>query len=370
MTTVIDPLEVIASDLRERQLAVIRDRARAVYDDGYISRMAESTKNSIGSLHRMLRASGINSDRIEGYLLFIGEDPRFGFLNVIPSVAVLTVARSRALEQGLFGTITDASTEMGLLLSLYTILLDGLMDETPEVIAADSEVLTAVMLGQEWAVTGAPPVFPSRPDRHPLATLLCQVTSEFIRRVVTSDGWRRDLEVRRRFVAASRAAFLAEVESVPLTIVGSPPHERLAISRALRAKSVHCSVVTALAPVCLRGSPSGLDLEAYEAFARAVGAYSGWIDDIADVLLDLRQGRWSNVLLHVLEATPRSPGTDLRTAMAYRVTDERLAERLAATGAALYENVLTHLELLPLSPEPLLAVLADITRSALESERI
>lgn len=88
--------------------------------------MADYTTDSVGSMHRMLDASAIGGGRIEACLNRMAEDPRFRFLLSIPSVSVLTVARSRALERVLYGTTTDAVAELGLLLSLFTILLDGL----------------------------------------------------------------------------------------------------------------------------------------------------------------------------------------------------------------------------------------------------
>jgi hypothetical protein len=362
-----DPLEVLCSDLRAQQLRVLRARAPEAHD-GHAARMAAYTGDGVGSMHRVLEASGIGAERIEACLLRVAEDRRFTFLDVIPSVSILTVARSRALEQGLFGTTTDEAAELSLLLSLFTILLDGLADEAPEALAADAPALAGVMLGQEWAATGVPPTFPPRPDRHPAAALLCDVTIEIIRRAVASDGWRAEPQVRWRFAAAARAAYLAEVESVPLTMNGSPPPERAVLADAVRAKSVHWAVVTALAPLCVRGRPPGLDLDAYERFARALGAFGGWIDDVADVLPDLRDGRWSNVLLDLAGGGPSWPGADLRTAIVYRLVDEAAAARLVATGARLYDDALGQLRTIPLDSGPLATVLADITECALETE--
>jgi hypothetical protein len=362
-----DPLGVLCDDVRARQLQVLRARAPEAHA-GHADRMAAYTSDSVGSMHRVLEASGLGSELIEAPLVLAAHDRRFAFLTVIPSVATLTVARSRALEQSLFGAASDATAELGLLLSLFTILLDGLVDEVPDALAPDVPALAAVMLDQAWATTGRPPAFGLRAERHPVAELLCGVTTEIIRRVVQSDGWVSDPELRRRFAAAARAAYLAEARSIPLRTSDGAPKNRASLAGKVRAKSVHWAVVTALAPLCVRGRPRGLGLDGFERFARALGAFGGWIDDIADVTRDLRDERWSNVLLELADDVSGWPEADVRTALAYRLADPSAASYLGAIGGRLYDDTLARLRALPLDPGPVAIVLADIIEAALETE--
>jgi hypothetical protein len=285
----------------------------------------------------------------------------------VPGAALLAAARGKALEEAIFGSGSEAVEELALLMSVFTNLLDGLVDEAPEYLAPDLAALIEIMGHREWARTGEPPVVEIK-QRHPVVALLLDVAVEIIRRVVTAVPWQTDPALRVRFAAAAGEAFTAESASAECALVG-PPADPAGYRTALRAKSVAWAWVTALAPLCTRGWPASLDPSAYRHFVTTLGVYGGWVDDIADIDRDLRAQRWSNVLLDVANwLGPRLSAThDLRSSLLYALGDSALTRSLATTGTSLYQGVRQSAAAAGLDLVPLQPVLSDLTQEWLET---
>lgn len=360
-----DPLGIITRSLRQEQLAALEKEAG--WDSGeYTERMAAYAGSGLAAMHRIVAAASIENGRLEACLALADADPKLAFLANIPGAALLAAARGKALEQAIFASGSEAVEELALLMSVFTNLLDGLVDEAPEYLAPDLPALVEIMADREWARTGQPPVLEVK-RRHPVVALLLDVAVEIISRVVTAVPWHADADLRVRFSAAAGEAFSAESASADYALVG-PPADPAGYRAALRAKSVAWAWVTALVPLCTRGWPSSLDPSAYRHFVTTLGVFGGWVDDIADLDRDLRAQRWSDVLLDVAEwLGPRASKTDLRTSLVNALGDGGLRRSLVRTGTSLYQSARESAAAAGLDLAPLQPVLCDLTQEWLET---
>jgi hypothetical protein len=360
-----DPLGVMTRALRQEQLAALKKEAG--WDSGgYTERMAGYASSGLAAMQRIVASSSIEEGRLEACLALADADPNLAFLANVPGAALLAAARGKALEQAIFGSGSEAVEELALLMSVFTNLLDGLVDEAPDYLAPDLAALFEIMDRREWARTGQRPVLEVK-QRHPVVALLLDVAVEIICRVVTAVPWQADPDLRVRFSAAAGEAFSAESASSDCALVG-PPADPAGYRAALRAKSVAWAWVTALVPLCTRGWPASLDPSTYRHFVATLGVYGGWVDDIADLDRDLRARRWSNVLLGVAEwLGPRASKTDLRSSLLYALGDGGLTRSLVRTGTSLYQGVRASAAAAGLDLAPLQPVLCDLTQEWLET---
>lgn len=370
MISYADPLEILCQDLQRRQLHALQQRVPSAYE-GHQTRMASYTAQGLVTLRRIMTSTSIDQSKFEDCLALAKQDAQFAFLHDISTAAILSTARTRALERGIFGTSSDAVAELALLLSLFTNLLDGLVDEAPIFLIPDRELLYDIMVQQDWAETCTPPSYAPRQDRHPVVTLLYEVMFEIIRRIVQCKPWRDDSLLRERIASATRGAFVAESESVRCLLNETPPTDFDIYRRALQAKSVKWARVITLAPLCVRGWPTTLDADRYYQFIQQLGIYGGWIDDIADLALDLRQSRWSNVLLDLYTYLPWPPQrlhTDLRSTLLRALTFDYVTDRLVEMGGKLYDQLMWSLDQLSINSSDLILLFADLAQSWLDVE--
>jgi hypothetical protein len=362
MTSAFDPLQLVVDDLKFRQLTAVQDELPGTVS-GHSVRMSAATARGLELMSRLAdRQAGarLAVDRLVALSL---DNARFAFLHAIPDAPVLSMHRALALEQAVFGQTTDSVGELALLTGLFTVLLDGLLDEAPEHMAGVAAWLDEVMSQQAWASGGPLPAL-GRDGQclHPVAELMVWAAAEIIRQVTSQTAW-GDPMVRREFAAASVAAYEAEVRSTRFPISRGAG---TAVARGIVDKSSSCIWAGALLPFCVHGWHTRIDPRRYESFARSVGIYGGWIDDTVDIGVDLRADRWSSVLLE-LERGAQVLGLsgDERTRLTAALRMPLVTLRLARGGIDRLRSVRTGLRALGLAEDGLLDSLADMTWACL-----
>ena len=360
-----DPLQLLVDDVKRRQLDAVRVELPGMFD-ARPARVSAATAKALSILNRLANQHSATNAFVTQLVGLAENDARFAFLRAIPDAPVLSMMRALALEQAAFGERTDAVAELALLMGLFTVLLDGLLDEAPEEFAPIAPWLDDVMIEQGWATGNRQPhALAADGGLHPIADLTVWLAAEAIRQIVASQGW-TDPTVRAEFRRASHAAFTAEIRSAEVRIsAGATPEAR----RHIVEKSTTCIWAGALLPFCVHGWPPGMAPRQFERFTCAVGTYGGWIDDIVDILVDARADRWSSVLLE-LDDGARSLGirgaADARLARA--LCTPFLTARLPAAGRERLRSVRAELQLLPLPEDALLSALADMTYSCLSDD--
>lgn len=366
-----DHLEIICQNIQQQQLQFLSQKSPSIYE-GCQTRMAAYATQGYVAWQRILTSTSISQTKIEACLMLARQEVQFSFLQDISTLIELSTARSIALESSLFGTSSEAVTELTILLDLLTTLLDGLMDEAPIFLIPEQDLLFDILVQQDWAKTGILPVYVPREDRHPIVALLYDVLLEIIRRIVQCEPWQTDAVLREHCSSATRAAFSAEYESVHHTLDKIPSTNLSTYQHALQARAINWVRIIALAPLCMHGRPTALVLDGYDQFIQQLGLYSVWLDDMADIVPDLKQNRWSNVLLdlytYLPEPAQRLP-TDLQPALISALALDSVTDRLIETGGKLYDQLICSLDQLPSDSSALILVFADLAQSFLDKHR-
>lgn len=290
-------------------------------------------------------------------------DPRLRFLYNLPSAAVFGDELGRAFEAAAFGSQSAASGELAAMLNLFVTVGDGLVDETPELVQGERDVLVGLASGvlDEGRIG-------SLEQKHPVVALAYRLVVAWRRRLDACGGPSRGGAPREVFLRACAHALAAEFTSADLELHGAFPVGALRAS--LREKSTRPMWTIALAPLCLRGWPRGQSREHLREAALHLGEYFGWVDDICDLKDDLAAGRWSDALLHLADGCPSIQGVQeaegRRAALIEALTDDRAQEDLAATGQRLWHRFLERARLLPGDAGPLLELAVDATEAWLE----
>lgn len=359
-----DLLQLRVDALKRRQLAELTSRSP---DDfaGSSRRLGIATATGLAALSRLQHQHawlGPLTERLTG-LFYAG--PRYAFLDAIPDAPVLSMARAVALERVVLGTQTEQVEELALQLGLFTVLLDGLLDEVPDELALASAWLSGVMDPGTW---DAPLPAPPR-DLSPLAEALALLATATISTVTAMPGWRRDKVVREQFSQATRAAFAAELASADLTCSSGGPSPET-VTRIL-AKSTHPIWCGALLPLVVHGWPDGLEPTAFRDLSVVIGTFGGWVDDVVDVAEDLRANRWSMALIELDRVAgafnlDRANG-DPRPAIVAALDSSLAIELVADAGGRRWDAVVTGLAGLGLPPDEIRAALCDMAGSCLRT---
>ena len=315
-------------------------------------------------MQAVLTSAGLTNGDIASLSDLADTEARFDFLRWLPHAASVGGAAGDASEMTLFGTCSGDARELTALVQMFTLMLDGLIDDASEIFPQDKRASLFEFL-QQGLDPGLPAAEPVEPTHgHPVVAMLHQIAREWIRRTRATLGW-SDTVIAGEVRAAARAALSAEYSSAlsPLEAMISPPELEL-WRDVLRAKSVNAVWVSCLVPICVHGWPPNLDSLACRRLASCMGTYVGWIDDIDDALTDLEDGRWSEVLLdmYIYAGSPTvADGETLVDILLEALADEQIRQKLVNTGVRHHDNLSTALADSVSDSEPIMQLIEDVT---------
>ena len=276
---------------------------------------------------------------------------RYEFLNHIEYAALLAAKRTLNVEHAFFGQNTPEAAEIGFLLSVFTNVLDGILDEVPEIVSPeDKKELGRVMVEQEWATSRVAPEIISHPDRHPIVCLLMESMRLVLLHLIETQGWRSDEKIRREFSEATRYAFHSEKKSTKLKLGHYWPDDMKATEKMLFDKSVAPAKIGLLIPICFHGWPKELSPQDLDQLAWQLGSTGGWLDDICDIHDDLESGVWSNVLLELYRIVHKQAPDPERALMMlqWSLSDRVMQRYLIRASVERFERLMTYIEALPI----------------------
>lgn len=356
----IDTLGLVVHDLRLRQLDVLLAEMPEAFADHEI-RMSAAMTNGLAIVHDLAESQPQLRDLMTQIVVLADQDPRLSFLQAIPEGPILAMMRATALERALFDTETREVAELALLIGIFTVMLDGMLDEVPEMSRPIKPWLDRTMsLDLEHL---EPPA-----GLHPVAAALVWSVSTATGRFSRLSGWQDPLS-RREFTRATAAAYATELESVSCRITDRavlPAHQR---SRIV-SKSSTCIWAGALIPTLVHGWPSNLDPRRFESLAKAIGEFGGWIDDIVDLDVDLKADRWSMPLLEIFDMVAlfdvrALDARDRRMVLAEGLQHPFIAGRLPGLGRDRLNRVRDALDELGIPEGFILPTMADVARACL-----
>lgn len=228
-------------------------------------------------------------------------DVSFDYINHIPAAGFLAAHRANALEESLYGRATDEVAHLAILMSAFTNLLDGILDETPDIFSKEqAKALRAIFLQQDWSekIVLDPVVIQ---NAHPVVELLFAVTGLIIEKITRSPYWIPGSQVAGEFRMASNAAFQSELRSTKYLGLHEIPEQLDLAKTELSGKSSNWAWAVAMAPICMNGWPDGLTIADFRKFCFTLGSFGGWLDDISDIKEDFYHSKWSNVFIEVYQ---------------------------------------------------------------------
>ncbi len=355
-----DTLELTTQSMRIRQLDALMAVRPDAFED-YYRRMSRATTTGLAIVHD-LAADRPELHSLMSQIMSLAEtDRRLTFLQAIPGGPILASMRATTLERAMFGTETEPTARIALLIGIFTLLLDGVIDEAPEIFATIQPWLQRTMTLEQR---------PEDPpgDLHPIATAICWAAASAIGELAHGPGW-RDPVARTEFIRATKSAYQTELESTTcrmsdLALDVAQCRERIV------AKSTACIWAGALIPMVVHGWPAGTDPAAFETLAKTVGAFSGWIDDIVDLDLDLRADLWSMPLLEIYDLViDIDPAAARRADRANVVYDGLLhpwiGPRLPGLGVMRWQAVCDAIRAMGIDEDLVVPVMADVARASL-----
>jgi hypothetical protein len=230
-------------------------------------------------------------------------DDRFAFLGGLAHSTAIAVEAANALEISLCGHAEKLGPRIVAPLQAFIRVLDGLVDDVPEIFSSQKEnILSLVQFG--LSETNIRNVRKEDECNHIVIDLLYKIALTWTGVVRSTPGF-SDPSIRAIFLQAVDKAMRAEYFNANCIIDGYPSNVE-ALRDSVRAKSANVAWVIALIPIMVRGWPLDLDRNKYHHVAKLFGTYVGWVDDICDVLEDLDQDRWSDVLLELYSFSCKS----------------------------------------------------------------
>jgi len=355
------------ADLVRRQLLAISDRSSQPFG-GNAERMTRRVKDGRETLREVLSAAGVTQQDFDRCQSLADADARFEFLNWLPHAATVGGAVGDATEQAIFGSCSGEPRSIASLIQLFSLVLDGLIDEAPDVVAPERTTLFDVMI-RGWDPAYEAPTRQQIDSKHAAVSLLYKIALEWIRLVRRTQGWSSEASVREELPAAVKAALQSEyINTASMYDVGTGRASIEDCRKVIMAKSASAVWVSALAPICARGWPDNLDRRRYRRCAYLLGGYIGWIDDIEDLLVDLSAGRWSLVSadLYVYSGQPKSLApAELIGRLTETLGFEDVRQRLIKTGLEHYDELVRGLDAIEIDNRPILQLVEDATAELL-----
>ena len=357
------------ADLVRRQLRALRTRMGG-HPEGAETRLAGHSARGSNTWRAILASVGVTEYDLARCLALANSDSRFAFLHRLPQAVAVGSAAADALEQGIFGFCSDEVREISSLVQLFSIVLDGLIDEAPRVFDQERACLFDLLRKENWTSEHDMPVLRRPGDQHPAVELLYKVALGWVGRIKQSRGWLTEPLLREELSLAVEAAVLAEYESTQCRFDAedrSPDIESL--RKSVAAKGAKAMWVTTLTPLCVHGWPRNVDRSLYRRCSVMMGTYVGWIDDIHDLMIDLEAGRWSAVLLELYAYAGQSgPVTSaaLRERLIATLADQDVRDRLLVTGLDHYDGLVRSLAATTFDTGPILRLIQDATLAGVE----
>lgn len=361
----LDTLDFAVHDIRRRQLDVLMANLPAAFND-HQARMSAAMSSGLLIVNDLAEEEPNLRELMTRIAVLAEHDPRLVFLQAIPEAPVLSMMRASALEREIFDKETRDVAELALLIGLYTVLLDGLLDEAPELLRPIKPWLDNLMTLE--LVAGPPPS-----TSHPVTDALVWAGARAVSRLPGLPGW-ADETTRNEFRRATRAAYDSELASVSCRISDGNTSIRDHTGTVLE-KSTSCIWAGALLPFVVHGWPASIHPHAFESLAKSIGAFGGWIDDIVDLSVDLRADRWSMPLLEIYNLTSLldarlDNGGDVRQVLAESLQHSLIAGRLPALGLSRIDRVRDCLTANGIPEARILPVLGDVARVCLLDDLI
>ena len=99
--------------------------------------MTRRAEAGLETLQELFFAAGVSQRDMDRCQALADADARFEFLHWLPHAATVGGAAGDATEKPIFGSCSGEPRGLASLIQLFTLILDGLIDEAPDILAPD-----------------------------------------------------------------------------------------------------------------------------------------------------------------------------------------------------------------------------------------
>lgn len=287
---------VLHRDLVRRQLLVAlpdypqRSAERA-------TRLAGNYEAGLALLWELLREDAVDGSLLSSCWELATSDPAFAYLHNVPWSAAFGTGAALAIQRSWGLGESAPAASITTLINVSITLLDGLIDEAPQLFDRNRRVIEGLLFGgldyREIASR-------SRAESdHPAVSLTLWALGAWINRVRGSPAWNSP-GYRRDFSQAVRDAYEAEISWAAVQSIDGPVDPAECAER-LNNKSANAIWLTAVGALSATGLADSARAE-FRGEMHLLGHYFGWIDDVSDLLNDLQAGRWNQVEFALMES--------------------------------------------------------------------
>jgi hypothetical protein len=273
--------------------------------------------------------------------------PGLSFVYNLPNSVGFGAAIGGTLEEALFGNELADTRELTALLQAFMTMLDGLLDESPELMANSWTPLLETIEDPDGAV--------DRHDAHPFVSLCFSIARKWSRAVRTSPRAR----FRSTFLSAAREAMSAEYVASATTLrTGSPP-----TFEGLYGRTRWPHWTQGIACLLYRDPPADFDIATYRNLIFQIADYVAFLDDVRDYVDDYDAGRWNTVMADLYHEKPFASGQEWR--LLVHLGDERFARRAVETALSLRGAIGNAVARAGLPSERILTLVGDMSHVSL-----
>ncbi len=296
---------------------------------------------------------GLSMERIERCRLLAETDRRFRFIYRLPSSVGWGTAIGETLEGCLYGESRDGVRAATGLMNAFMTLLDGMLDEAPEVIAPHREALMALVsegsAGRD--ITGL-----ALPDDHPCnyaCFLVCRLWIHGVNALPPQAQYRAD------FADAARRAMLDEYATCDIRFAA----KEMPTVASLYGRTCWPLWTQALVCACRNSWPADLDYAAYRNLIFSIGDLAAYLDDLRDYVGDCRSGQWNTISLAYFSrrAYSRFPDSEIAERLLTALAESEFASEVVQTGHSLRQRVEDSILASGIEPAPLRELVSDLT---------
>jgi hypothetical protein len=277
---------------------------------------------------------GLSMEHIEACRRLVDQDARFRFIYRLPSSVGWGAAIGEAVERALYGESQDAVRTVTALLNAFMTFLDGLLDETPEILRPHrNQLLQLVREGPNGGAAWNGCI----PGDHPYNTmcfLIARLWIEHFNRLRHPD---QTSSLRDEFLHAACQSMTVEYDVCEYGMGNpSPPLMDAQYGRTCWPLWTQC-----LAVMCQHERPRYTDLPAFRDLVFRIGEYAAYLDDVRDYVSDCLAGQWNTVSVGFYSRYPFPlEGTEsARTRLLANLADESFAETVIQTGRRIRNSI-------------------------------
>jgi hypothetical protein len=347
------PPGLITSLGRTAQASIIAE-VRQALDRHYSSDHADASgrvgahiENGLLLLFQWMEQGALRGIDLEQCRTLAAAEPRLSFVYNLPNSAGFGAAIGTALDRALFGNELAETRELTALLQVFMTVLDGLLDETPQLMAHCRIPLLAVIADPEISVP--------EEHTHPFVTLCFEVARKWSRAAHDSP----QPHFRSVFFSTVCESMTAEYLAGETTLgTGSPPNEE-----ALYGRTRWPHWTQALVCLLHRKPAQDFDVTLYRDLIFRIGDYVAFLDDIHDYVDDFEAGRWNTVTSALYRQQPFAAGEEWR--LLVRLGEDRVTKWAVRTTLEMRGAISDAIGRAGLPGKEILALVGDMSHVSL-----